>query len=188
MSEKVQNNSGEKKDCKRIKKEDYINLKAEKEELEKNHKKLKEELVLAKEAAKESMEMVKNFKLDVDRIRERSEQLNSQLGEKLTIMLAQKLLPVLDNFENALAHMKEDGQKKGFKMIHASLLKALEEMDVKPIEDTTGVFDPNRMEAIMAQSTDNEQLIGTISNVITTGYYYVPTDKVVRYTQVAVYK
>ena len=61
-------------------------------------------------------------------------------------------------------------------------------MKVKRIEVVAGIFDPNKMEAIMGEPTDNPELAGTISKVIQAGYYYVPTDNVIRYTQVAVFK
>ena len=163
-------------------------LEAELEKMRKENERMKDELFLAKEAAKESMEMVKNFKMDVDRIRERSEELNSKLDEKITMELAAKLIPTIDNFEKAFELVGSTSESKGFKMIYLSLIKALEDMKVKRIEVVAGIFDPNKMEAIMGEPTDNPELAGTISKVFSTGYYYAPTDKVIRYTQVAVFK
>lgn len=164
-------------------------LQEEHEELLKAHSKLKEELQLAKDAAKESMEMVKNFKLDVDRIRERSELLNSQLNEKITMNVVAKIIPTIDNFENAINHMADgSSERKGCEMIFKTLIKQLEELEIKRIECTAGVFDPNKMEAISIVPTDNPELVGTVAHVIQTGYYYRPTDNVIRYTQVAVFK
>jgi len=174
---------------KKTKKEDTKTLKAEYEKLLKENQKLKEELGLAKDALKESMEMVTNFKMDVDRIKERSEKLNSQLHEKITMEVVAKLLPSIDNLEIAVSKMKEgSSERKGCEMIIKSLIKELEEIDIKRIECTAGVFDPNKMEAISIVSTDNAELVGTVAHVISTGYYYYPTDNVIRYTQVAVYK
>lgn len=163
-------------------------LEAENEAMKKDYNRMKEELFLAKEAAKESMEMVKNFKMDVDRIKERSEELNARLDEKITMELASKIIPTIDNFEKAFELVGDTNESKGFKMIYLALIKALEEMQVKRIEVVAGIFDPNKMEAIMGEPTDNPELAGTISKVISTGYYYAPTDSVIRYTQVAVYK
>jgi len=170
-------------------KEELKQLKAEHEKVLKDYNRMKEELFLAKEAAKESMEMVKDFKLDVDRIRERSETLNSQLHEKITMEVVAKLLPTIDNLELAISRMKEgSSEKKGCEMIFKMLIKQLDELEIKRIECTAGVFDPNKMEAISIVSTDNPELVGTVAHVISTGYYYYPTDNVIRYTQVAVYK
>lgn len=174
---------------KKSKKDEIAELKEEIETLQKDNARMKEELCLAKEALKESMEMVTNFKADVDRIRERSEKLNNQLHEKITMEVVSKLLPTIDNLEIAVSKMTEgSSEKKGCEMIIKSLIKQLEEIEIKRIECTAGVFDPNKMEAISIVSTDNAELVGTVAHVISTGYYYRPTDNVIRYTQVAVYK
>ena len=186
--EQNENTTEKEKVAKKSAKAKLMELEAELELQKKENARMKEELFLAKEAAKESMEMVKNFKMDVDRIKERSEELNARLDEKLTMALAEKLIPTIDNFEKAFELVGDTNEAKGFKMIYQSLIKALEEMDVKQIEVVAGIFDPNKMEAIMGEPTDNPELAGTISKVISTGYYYVPTDNVIRYTQVAVFK
>lgn len=174
---------------KKSKKDEIAELREELETLQKDNARIKEELGLAKDALKESMEMVTNFKADVDRIRERSEKLNNQLHEKITMEVVAKLLPTIDNLEIAVSKMKEGtSERKGCEMIIKSLIKQLEEIDVKRIECTAGVFDPNKMEAISIVSTDNAELVGTVAHVISMGYYYRPTDNVIRYTQVAVYK
>ena len=151
------------------------------------YNRMKEELFLAKEAAKESMEMVKNFKLDVDRIKERAESLNVQITEKLTIELAKKLFPILDNFEKSLQHISDEKDKKGVEMIYKSIKRALQDMGVYEAEVAYAVFDPEKMEAIATVHTDNEDKQGMVCEVIRTGYFYEPSDKVIRYTQVAVY-
>ena len=177
----------EKKEKKQSSKEKLTTLQKEHEKLQGEYNRLKEELQLAKDAVKESMEMVKNFKLDVDRIKERSEELNASLNEKITMSVVANILPTIDNFEKALELKVDENILKGFKMIYLQLIKDLENMQVKRIEVKAGIFDPEKMEAIMTEATDNPQLVGTVSRVISTGYYYVPTDNVIRYTQVAVF-
>ena len=152
------------------------------------YKKLQEELMLAKLATKESMEMVKNFKLDIDRIRERSEKANAEAEEKVTIEVAKKLLPIIDDFEKSLVHLKAGSDFKGINMLYTALLGILDSLSIKEIEAQTGVFNPEKMDAIMAEETSKPELAGTIAHVFRKGYYYVPTDKVIRYTQVSVYR
>ena len=144
--------------------------------------------MLAKLATKESMEMVKNFKLDIDRIRERSEKANAEAEEKVTIEVAKKLLPIIDNFEQSLEHLKAGSDFKGINMLYTALLGVLDSLSIKEIEASTGVFNPEKMDAIMTEETSNQELSGTIAHVFRRGYYYVPSDKVVRYTQVSVFK
>jgi molecular chaperone GrpE len=149
--------------------------------------KLQEELKLTKEAVNESMEMVKSFKQDVDRIKERSQNLKEELTEKITIETVSKLLPVLDNFEKSFEHIVDETDKKGFKMIYNSLVQVVEKMNVEKVEVVANVFDPTKMEAITTEPTDNEDLVGTIASVYQDGYIYKPTDKVIRCTIVSVY-
>lgn len=149
--------------------------------------KLQDELKLAKEAVKESMEMVKSFKQDVDRIKERSERMTEELTEKITIGLAGKVIPILDNFEKSLEHISNENDKKGVEMIFNGLKNALKDMKVYSLELNSGVFDPEKMEAVSAVNAENDDQVGTIHSVVRTGYYYEPTDKVIRYTQVVVY-
>lgn len=188
MGEKGQEMEPTTKPQKKTIKEKYNELKQEHEKFLADYNRMKEELFLAKAAAKESMELVKNFKMDVDRIKERSAELNSQLNEKITMEVVSKILPTMDNFESALKSTQDENSKKGFQMIYDGLIKALESLKVKKIEVVAGVFDPNRMEAIFATPTSDPELAGTVSGVITTGYYYEPTDNVIRYTQVSVFK
>lgn len=149
--------------------------------------KLQEELKLAKDAVKESMEMVKSFKQDVDRIKERSERMTEELTEKITINLASKIIPVLDNFEKSLEHISNEGDKKGVEMIFKGLKNVLQEMKVYTLELNSGVFDPEKMEAVTVVPTEDDEKVGMVHSVIRTGYYYEPTDKVIRFTQVVVY-
>ncbi len=148
---------------------------------------LQEELKLAKDAVKESMEMVKSFKQDVDRIKERSERMTEELTEKITISLASKIIPVLDNFEKSLEHISNENDKKGVEMIFKGLKNVLQEMNVYAQELNSGVFDPEKMEAVTVVPTEDEEKVGMVHSVIRTGYYYEPTDKVIRFTQVVVY-
>lgn len=152
------------------------------------YKKLENELFLAKEAVKESMETVKNFKADVDRIRERSEKLNAEMNEKVIIEVSKLLIPILDNFEASLPFAKDDTAYKGLKGLYLSLKGALDSLHVAEIVVVGGVLDPNAMEAVMLENTPDEELDGTVAKVLKKGYYYTPSDKIIRVASVSVYK
>ena len=149
---------------------------------------LKSELNLAKLAAKESMDMVKIFKSDLDRIKERTQNIDAQLTEKITINFCEKIIPILDNFEQSFDHIKDEVDLKAFKMLYTALKGVLDSFLVRKIDASVGVFDANKMEAIMTEKAPSVDLIGTVATVFKDGYYYEPTDKVIRYTQVSVYK
>ena len=58
---------------------------------------------------------------------------------------------------------------------------------VHEAEVAYAVFDPEKMEAIATIHTDNEDKQGMVCEVVKTGYFYEPSDRVIRYTQVVVY-
>ena len=106
-------------------------------------------------------------------------------GEKLI----KELLPILDNFERAIAldnnNLTDELSKflAGFKMIYTSLLSLLNNMGVHEIEALGKEFDPNTMEAIMTTSIMEEEQ-NVVVDVMQKGYMY--NDKVVRVAMVKV--
>ncbi len=73
--------------------------------------------------------------------------------------LIKSLLPVIDNFERALAvdPAKSDVQSllKGMQIVHDQWLSVLGQQSVQPLAPKAGdSFDPNTMQALMQQPTD----------------------------------
>ena len=68
------------------------------------------------------------------------------------------ILPVLDNFERALAIKSEDEAIKnyatGFKMIYDGLMNALQKEGVEVIEAKDKPFDPNVHQALMTEKVE----------------------------------
>ena len=106
-------------------------------------------------------------------------------GEKLI----KELLPILDNFERAIAldddNLTDELSKflAGFKMIYTSLLSLLNNMGVHEIEALGKEFDPNTMEAIMTTNIMEEEQ-NVVVDVMQKGYMY--NDKVIRVAMVKV--
>ena len=67
-------------------------------------------------------------------------------------------MPVLDNFERALAIKSDDEAIKnyvtGFKMIYDGLMNALEKEGVEVIEAKDKPFDPNMHQALMTEKVE----------------------------------
>ena len=100
----------------------------------------------------------------------------------------EKLLPITDNFERALAaaENKEDSLFKGIEMIARQFDNALEEIGVKLIETTPGtVFDANLHYAV-AVSTDETLEPNTIAETMQKGY--ILKERVIRPAMVKVTK
>jgi len=98
-----------------------------------------------------------------------------------------KLLPVIDDFERSLVHLKDakdvDSIKDGIKLVYDKLMKMLEEQGVKPIEAVGKPFDVHYHEAIMQKKADNVEP-HTVIEEFEKGYLY--KDRVIRHTKVAV--
>jgi molecular chaperone GrpE len=98
-----------------------------------------------------------------------------------------KLLPVIDDFERSLVHIKDakdvDSIKDGIKLVYDKLMKMLEDQGVKPIDAIGKPFDVHYHEAIMQRKVENAEP-HTIIDEFEKGYMY--KDRVIRHTKVAV--
>jgi molecular chaperone GrpE len=98
-----------------------------------------------------------------------------------------KLLPVIDDFERSLVHIKDakdvDSIKDGIKMVYDKLMKMLEDQGIKPIDAVGKPFDVHYHEAIMQRKVENVEP-HTVVDEFEKGYMY--KDRVIRHTKVAV--
>ncbi|MBR3376892.1 MAG: nucleotide exchange factor GrpE [Mogibacterium sp.] len=97
------------------------------------------------------------------------------------------LLPVIDNFERALATETDDleGYAKGMQLIFEQFKKALENAGLEEIKAMDEEFDPNVHNAVMTDNIEDKD-DGKITKVLQKGYKL--RDKVVRPSMVAVNK
>ena len=97
------------------------------------------------------------------------------------------LLPVIDNFERALATETDDleGYAKGMQFIFEQFKKALENAGLEEIKAMDEDFDPNVHNAVMTDNIEDKD-DGKITKVLQKGYKL--RDKVVRPSMVAVNK
>lgn len=96
------------------------------------------------------------------------------------------ILPVLDDFERALADKSEDPKaiKEGVQMIFNKFVKTLEGLGVKKIETTDQDFDVDFHEAIAMVPGMGDDKKGKVIDCVQTGYTL--NDKVIRHAKVAV--
>ncbi|MBN3888212.1 MAG: nucleotide exchange factor GrpE [Nostoc sp.] len=99
-----------------------------------------------------------------------------------------ELLPVVDNFERARAHLKpqSDGEMtmhKSYQGVYKQLVDSLKRLGVSPMRPEGQEFDPNLHEAVMREPTD-EHLEGTVLEELVRGYYL--GDRVLRHAMVKV--
>lgn len=96
------------------------------------------------------------------------------------------ILPVLDDFERAIADKSEDPKaiKEGVQMIFNKFVKTLEGLGVKKIETNDKDFDVDFHEAIAMVPEMGDDKKGKIIDCVQTGY--TMNDKVIRHAKVAV--
>ena len=96
------------------------------------------------------------------------------------------ILPVLDDFERALADKSEDPKaiKEGVQMIFNKFVKSLESLGVKKIETDGKDFDVDFHEAIAMVPGMGDDKKGKVIDCVQTGYTL--NDKVIRHAKVAV--
>ena len=96
------------------------------------------------------------------------------------------ILPILDDFERAIADKSEDPKviKEGVQMIFNKFVKTLEGLGVKKIETNDKDFDVDFHEAIAMVPGMGDDKKGKIIDCVQTGY--TMNDKVIRHAKVAV--
>ena len=96
------------------------------------------------------------------------------------------ILPILDDFERAIADKSEDPKviKEGIQMIFNKFVKTLEGLGVKKIDTNDKDFDVDFHEAIAMVPGMGEDKKGKIIDCVQTGY--TMNDKVIRHAKVAV--
>ena len=98
------------------------------------------------------------------------------------------ILPILDDFERAIADKSEDPKaiKEGVQMIFNKFIKTLEGLGVKKIETADKDFDVDFHEAIAMVPGMGDDKKGKVIDCVQTGYTL--NDKVIRHAKVAVGK
>ena len=96
------------------------------------------------------------------------------------------ILPILDDFERAIADKSEDPKaiKEGVQMIFNKFIKTLEGLGVKKIETADKDFDVDFHEAIAMVPGMGDNKKGKVIDCVQTGYTL--NDKVIRHAKVAV--
>lgn len=96
------------------------------------------------------------------------------------------ILPVLDDFERALADKNEDPKaiKEGMELIYKKFMKSLEGLGVKKIDTEDKDFDTDVMEAIAMVPGVGDDKKGKVIDCVQAGYTL--NDKVIRHAKVAV--
>lgn len=146
------------------------------------------ECEVAKKVALQAAEfqtLYTRLKADFDNYKRRNAGIAEKSLEDATVSLAEKLLPVLDNFGRAIAAVKDENVLVGIRMIEQQLYDVLEHIHVKKFESLGKDFDHNFHDAVLMQDAPKEQA-GKVLHVVQEGYLY--NDRVIRAAKVIVGK
>ena len=130
---------------------------------------------------------LKRSMAEFDNFRKRSEKEKATMFDMGARSVAEKLLPVVDNFERAMLATHSEGEGKAFAdgiaMIYNQMTKTLEDLGVKPIDCVGKEFDPNLHNAVM--HIEDESLgENVVAEELLKGYMY--KDSVLRHSMVKV--
>jgi len=139
----------------------------------------------SKDKSNEELTMVKSMLAralaDYDNLSKRVDRERTDLGKIASVGIIIRLLPILDNLENAQIHLKD----AGLAISIGEFKRVLNEEGLNEIKPKVGdVFDENLMEAIEVIPGESNN---TIAEVILTGWKFAD-DKVVRHAKVKVFK
>jgi grpE len=130
---------------------------------------------------------LKRSMAEFENFRKRNEKEKATMFDMGARSMAEKLLPVVDNFERAMLAAPADGEGKAFAegitMIYNQMTKTLEDLGVKAIDCVGKEFDPNFHNAVMHIEDEN---LGenVVAEELLKGYMY--KDTVLRYSMVKV--
>ena len=126
-------------------------------------------------------------KKDFERFKERNKNIESEAKTKASESVAKQILPILDNFDQALAKVEPEIMR-GFAMIYSSLKAVLTDIGVIEIDPKNEELNPELHSCISTEPTSDESLDGKIAAIYQKGYMFAESKKVIRPATVSVYK
>jgi len=147
-----------------------------------------DELALLKDKLTDANDKYLRLSAEYDNYRKRT------LKEKLELMktagesIILSLLPVIDDFDRAMAHMDEakdtEAMLEGMKLIHNKFKDFLSQKGVQEIEAKEKEFDTDLHEAVTKIPAPTEEMKGKVIDCIEKGYTL--QEKVIRFSKVVV--
>lgn len=142
------------------------------------------ELEAERKKSDELLSRLKYVQADLENYRKRVARETEAVVKLANEALLVRLMPVLDDFDAALAHLQGDASK-GVQMVHDNLLKALAAAGLEEIPADGAAFDPYVHDCIQ-QVPDPALQDGTVKEVVRKGYRL--PDRILRPAQVIVVK
>jgi molecular chaperone GrpE len=148
---------------------------------------LRAELAEIEQKADEYLRLAQRTQADFINYRRRIEEERAQQARDANVAYLQRLLPILDDFERAMANAAQEDLEsnwgKGIQLVERNLRGLLAADDVQRIVAEGAEFDPREHEALGRQPT-SEMPEGHVLHVVRPGYR--KGDRVIRPAQVIV--
>ena len=126
----------------------------------------------------------KYLKADFENYKRINDRERSTTIQNANQKLIEKMLPIIDDIENAIEKSKNKEHKKGLEMILNNFMKLLGEDGLEPIKCIGTKFDPHYHEVLIKEESDKDDEI--ITREIQKGYTL--NKKVIRHSKVKVSK
>lgn len=173
---------------KKNKKADVVEEQVEQQQVEQQEEELTIEEKLQGELQSEKDKFLRLF-AEFENYKRRTSKERIELFKTASEEVMVSLLPVLDDFERALAHIEEDKEaeelRKGVLLIYQKLISTLEQKGLSAITIEQGdIFDADNHEAVTQIPAPSPDLKGKIIDVIEKGYKL--GDKIIRFPKVVI--
>lgn len=144
----------------------------------------REEYEELKQKAADNDSVIKRVKADFENYKKSVEKEKDDYKQYAMANMIEKLLPVLDTFDQALSSAMSEEEKKGLGLVYSQLIDILEKEGLQPIESVGNTFDPYKHEILMQGDSDQED--DTILEEFQKGYMF--KGRIMRYSKVKVAK
>ena len=173
---------------KKNKKQEIVEDQVEQQQAEQQEEELTIEEKLQGELQSEKDKFLRLF-AEFENYKRRTSKERVELFKTASEEVMFSLLPVLDDFERALAHIEEDKEaeelRKGVLLIYQKLISTLEQKGLSAIKIEQGdIFDADNHEAVTQIPAPSPDLKGKIIDVIEKGYKL--GDKIIRFPKVVI--
>lgn len=125
----------------------------------------------ATQLAEDRLDQLKRLKADFENYRQRVIREQTELVERASLRIVERLIPVMDDLERALDAKRDrdadDPLMKGVELVFKQLHDVLADEGLERIEGTSG-FDPQDHEAVSSVPADVDE--PTILEVVRSGY------------------
>lgn len=142
---------------------------------EKEIRELTEQLEQARKQSEDYLDRLRRSMAEFDNFRKRTEKEKEQEKTKGVLEVVSTVLPLLDNFERALASIPEDEKQnataKGVEMMYQQFVSTLKGIGVEEIPAEGEPFDPNKHNAVM-HIEDEKMDENIVCEVFQKGYSY----------------